>query len=174
MATLIPLFALFRELRLTAAESNLTVFLLAVNGYLIGYTQELRMYTLLLLLTVTSLLLFVRLCNARRDQEAGLTVLLVIVNLAALYTQFFGALVIATEMLFLFYWDWHKAIRFTGAMALVGVAFMPWAAAVVAAAAARPKSGGHIFFQTAGPTCSAWRSSTPLSTASSASRNRPR
>jgi uncharacterized membrane protein len=55
IAALVPFLLLARELRLGTKGTALALLLLASNGYLIKYAQELRMYSLLLLLTLTSL-----------------------------------------------------------------------------------------------------------------------
>src|SRR3954467_15380 len=44
IATVLPLILLCRELQLTPAETNVAVFLVAVNAFLIHYAQEVRMY----------------------------------------------------------------------------------------------------------------------------------
>src|SRR5687768_6023869 len=49
IASIIPFTLLCRELKLKPAEVNLALLLLAVNGYLIKYAQEVRMYSLLFL-----------------------------------------------------------------------------------------------------------------------------
>src|SRR5262249_32493152 len=110
------------------------------------YTEELRMYSLLLLLTVTSLLVFVRLCNSTEAHETRLLAWLTGINLLALYTQYFAALVIVTEFLVLCVWNRRQAWRFTVAMTVAGAGFLPWAAAVVSDAASRAPSNGHLFF----------------------------
>ncbi|MFN2513858.1 MAG: hypothetical protein ABR568_20880 [Pyrinomonadaceae bacterium] len=56
IAALVPFLLLCRELKLRAAEINLTLALMAVNAYLISNSQGLRMYSLLLFLR---LMLFV-------------------------------------------------------------------------------------------------------------------
>src|SRR5690349_17679300 len=50
LLAIIPFVLLCRELRLGAATINLALFMMAVNEYLVGYAQELRMYSLLMLL----------------------------------------------------------------------------------------------------------------------------
>ena len=60
IAAIIPFVLLCRELGLKRSEWNLALLLLAVNGYLIKYAQELRMYSLLMFLSLCSLWLFVR------------------------------------------------------------------------------------------------------------------
>src|SRR5262245_51748042 len=51
IAALVPLFLLCRELKLKPAAIELALGLMAVNAYLVYYSQELRMYSLLLTLT---------------------------------------------------------------------------------------------------------------------------
>src|SRR5882762_4437033 len=46
VAAIVPFLLLCRELRLRAAEINLALVLMAVNGFLIFHAQNLRMYTL--------------------------------------------------------------------------------------------------------------------------------
>src|ERR671913_402855 len=70
VASVAPLLLLCRELRLGAWETNLALALAAVNGYLIKYAQEVRMYSLLLLLTLCSLWLFARFLNAAEARRA--------------------------------------------------------------------------------------------------------
>src|SRR5947209_20571061 len=64
IAALVPFFLLARELRLTRAETRSALLFMAANGYLIKYAQEVRMYSLLLLLTLASLWLFASLFNS--------------------------------------------------------------------------------------------------------------
>src|SRR5687768_9074896 len=84
VAGIAPFYLLCRELNLKPNERNLAFTLIAVSGFLIKYTQEVRMYSLLLLLSVTSIWLFVRLLrNSRRRALAALTVC----NLLLVYTH---------------------------------------------------------------------------------------
>ena len=59
VAAIVPLMLLSRALQLNGAETNLALLLLAVNGYLIKYAQEVRMYSLLFFLSACSLWLFI-------------------------------------------------------------------------------------------------------------------
>ncbi|MGI8493712.1 MAG: hypothetical protein ACR2L1_00150, partial [Pyrinomonadaceae bacterium] len=62
-AAIIPFYGLCKELNLSARTTNLTLLLMAVNGYLIYYSQEVRMYILLLFFTVASFWMFARFVN---------------------------------------------------------------------------------------------------------------
>src|SRR5688572_9980108 len=60
IAAIVPFILLCRELKLATATTNLALLLMAVNGFLIKYAQELRMYSLLFFFALCSLWLFVR------------------------------------------------------------------------------------------------------------------
>src|SRR4029079_18117402 len=77
IASVAPFFFLCRELKVTPAARNLALWLMAVNGLLIGHSQELRMYGMLFLVTLISLWLFVRLINRPNNEWTGATLLVV-------------------------------------------------------------------------------------------------
>ncbi len=101
-AAIVPFLLLARELRLGAKEVTLALLLMAANGYLIKYAQEVRMYSLLLLLTLSSLWLFVRFSKAGRKTRGTLLALFA-VNLLLVYTHYYGWLVVAVETLFVLF-----------------------------------------------------------------------
>jgi len=130
---LVPFFLLARELRLGKSATNLALLLLAANGYLIKYAQELRMYSLLTLLALTSLWLFAKLVHSERASR-GLLLALFIVNLLLVYTHYYGWLVVACEAAFLILRDRRKLPSFLLACAAVALLFAPWVAACASAA----------------------------------------
>ena len=77
--------------------------LIAVNGYLIYFAQELRMYSLLLLLTLSSLWLFAKFLNASATIAAHVLALS-IANLLLVYTHYYGWLVVVGESFVLLLW----------------------------------------------------------------------
>jgi hypothetical protein len=125
---LAPFFLLARELRLTRAETNAALLLAAANGYLIKYAQELRMYSLLLLLTLASLWLFARLLNSGRAAPK-VFLALGFVNLLLVYTHYYGWLVVACEAAFLLFRERRKLPPFLLTVAGLALLFAPWAAA---------------------------------------------
>ena len=125
LAGIVPLVLLCRELRLAAAEINLAVLLSAVNGYLIYYSQELRPYSFLLLLTICSLWLYARYLNAA-DARRGLLLALAAANLLLVYTHFFGWLVVGLEALFTLIWRRQRSARFLLSVAALALAYAPW------------------------------------------------
>jgi hypothetical protein len=136
VAALVPLLLLARELKLGASATNVALLVAAANGYLIKYAQEVRMYGLLLLLTLTSLWLFARLLN-RKDGGRGLLLLaLFCVNLLLVYTHYYGWLVVACEAAFLALRDRRRLGLFMLTIAGLVVAYAPWVWACVRAAGA--------------------------------------
>lgn len=139
IAALVPLFLLSRELRLGAQEATLALLLAAANGYLIKYAQELRMYSLLLLFTLTSLWLFVKLLDRARA-ERGLLFALFLVNLLLVYTHYYGWLVVACEAALLAYADRRKLRAFLLVCVGLVLCFAPWVFACVSAS----RAGGGL------------------------------
>lgn len=135
IATLIPLVMLCEALGLRANERNLALFLMGVNGYLIHYAQEFRMYILLLFWATCSYWLFVvflRQESAKWRIVAALTA----VNLLMVYSHYYGWLVVASEFLFLLLWTRSKTRTFFLSTLLVAALFGVWALPVTRAAVA--------------------------------------
>ncbi|MET0649293.1 MAG: glycosyltransferase family 39 protein [Pyrinomonadaceae bacterium] len=134
-AALVPLLLLARELRLSGAATNIALLVAAANGYLIKYAQEVRMYGLLLLLTLTSLWLFARLLN-KKDHARGLFVALFFCNLLLVYTHYYGWLVVACEGAFLALRERRRLGAFAFVVAGLVAAYVPWVWACLSAAGA--------------------------------------
>lgn len=133
VAALVPLLLLARELKLGTAATNVALLFAATNGYLIKYAQEVRMYGLLLLLTLTSLWLFARLLN-KEDKARGLFLVLFFVNLLLVYTHYYGWLVVACEAAFLALREKRRLGAFMLTVVGLAVAYVPWVLACVSAA----------------------------------------
>ncbi len=125
VATIVPFFLLARELNLRSSELNLALLLMAVNGYLIKYAQELRMYGLLLFFAVTSLWLFVRFVNSKTDSKKQL-VSLFAVNLLLAYTHYYGWTVLLVEGLALLLWWRHRLRAFLVSLGTLVLSYLPW------------------------------------------------
>jgi hypothetical protein len=157
IAALVPFLLLARELRLTLAETNAALLLMAANGYLVKYAQELRMYSLLLLLTLASLWLLAKLTGSARDMRerpprqlgrppdstrrapAKLFLALGLVNLLLVYTHYYGWLVVACEGALLLFKDRRRLPPFLLTVAALALLFAPW---VAACAQASGEGGG--------------------------------
>lgn len=126
IAAIVPLFLLCRELRLTAVEINTAFALIAVNSYLIYYAQELRMYSLLLFFSLTSMWLFVRIMNGEDDSKILLSSLLA-VNILLTYTQYFGWLVVGAQFIYVLLWKRRRLFSFAIIITALAFCFAPWA-----------------------------------------------
>jgi uncharacterized membrane protein len=129
-AVIIPFYLLARELDFQLPEINLALLMLAVNGYLVHYAQELRMYSLFMFLAACSYWLFIRWFKTE-GRANGQLLLLTLVNLLAIYTHYYGWVVVGMEFLFLLLWRRQKAAAFTLSMVFLALSFAPWAYLVV-------------------------------------------
>jgi hypothetical protein len=143
VAAIIPLYLLCRELRLNAATINFTLALMAVNEYLITYSQELRMYSLEMMLTLTSMWLFASFFNSERA-ALKLQAALLATNLLLVYTHYYGWLIVSIEFLFLLLWNRQKLLSFSVAVAALIICFSPWAYAVSQAAITKGGLAGNL------------------------------
>lgn len=125
VAALVPLLLLARELKLGAAATHVALLFAAANGYLIKYAQEVRMYGLLLLFTLTSLWLFARLLN-KEGRARALLFALFFVNLLLVYTHYYGWLVVACEAAFLALRERRRLGHFMLTNVGLAVAYVPW------------------------------------------------
>lgn len=143
IASIIPFYLLCRELKLRAATMNLALYAMAVNEYMVGYAQELRMYSLLLLLTITSLWLFAKFVNTAHVSKRLLLALFA-ASLLLVYTHYYGWLVIAVEFLFLLIFRRDRVIPFSLSLAGLMVCFAPWAFLVTEAAVGKGGLGPNL------------------------------
>ena len=135
----IPLLLLCRQLKLSfpAFAAALTFF--AVNGSLIKYAQEVRMYSLLEFLALFSLWLFVRFVNMGKGFPT-----LLIVNVLLVYTHYFGWLIIASEVLAAVILARHRLKMILLMCAAVFLSFTPWIYAVWEASKINSNVGQNI------------------------------
>lgn len=125
IAAIIPILLLCRALKFDRWQINLGLALLAVNGYLIKYAQEVRMYSLLFLLTCISLWLFVRFREAANTVWRVLPALTV-VNLLLVYSHYYGWVVVFVQLFFLLLWRRDRALKFLLATLLLVLSYLPW------------------------------------------------
>ena len=139
MLAVIPLLLLCRQLKLSfpAVAAALTFF--AVNGSLIKYAQEVRMYSLLEFLALLSLWLFVRFVNMGKGFPT-----LLIINVLLVYTHYFGWLVIASEVLAAAILARHRLKMILLMCAAVLLSFTPWIYAVWEASKINSNVGQNI------------------------------
>ncbi len=120
-----PFLALCKELKLSFWTKMFALFFFAVNGSLIKYAQEVRMYSLLLCLALFSMWLFSRYLNRAKG-----FVPLLIVNVLLVYAHYFGWLVIGAEVAAILFLERTRLRRFMAMTAVVMVCFSAWAIAI--------------------------------------------
>jgi len=128
-AAIVPFFLFCKELRLRAAEVNTALGLMAVNTYLIHYAQEIRMYSLLFLLSLCSLWLFARFVNGE-DRRLRVS-LLFAANLLLVYIHLFGWLVVLAEAVYVLLFERRKCLSFSVSVVALIIGFAPWVWLVV-------------------------------------------
>src|SRR5688572_16565512 len=118
---LIPFLLLSRELKLSLWTIALALFLFAVNGPMIKWAQFVRMYTLLMCLSLFSIWLLARYLISGKGLVA-----LTIVNVFLVYTHYYGWLVLAAEVATILTFQrpkWRSIGVMTG---IVFASFIPW------------------------------------------------
>jgi len=125
IAAIVPIMLMARELKLSAAETTLALLLLAVNGYLIKYAQEVRMYSLLFFLSACSLWLFVA-CVRRQRLSHGMVVALTAVNLPMIYSHYYGWLVVALELALAVWINRAFAKKLSLSFLVLLLSYVPW------------------------------------------------
>jgi uncharacterized membrane protein len=118
---LIPLWMLCRELKLRMATVIVAFGLFAVNGALIKYAQEVRMYSLLLFLSIVSIWLFSRFFFRGKSFW-----MLVLANVFLVYSHYFGWFVVVSEVLAILVAQRIKILQTLLMLGVAAAAFVPW------------------------------------------------
>lgn len=126
-----PFLQICRELRLGWKSMALALLLFSANGALIKYAQEVRMYSLLLFLSLMSIWLFSRFFIKGKGFVA-----LVFVNILLVYTHYFGWLVVTSEVAVILIFQRIKLRKMLLMFGIAAAAFVPWAIMVYRAAIA--------------------------------------
>lgn len=137
------IYRLGRELRLPGALGVAAASLLAASPYTIWHSQDARMYSLSLALTLASMVLAVKWLGAPRRAVGGGYVA---VSLLALHTHYFTAFVLAAQTVYVLaaavgkQMAWRRAGQWLALQALVGLLYVPW---LIAAAGIVTGYGGN-------------------------------
>jgi uncharacterized membrane protein len=136
---IIPFLLLCRELKLRTWVTALALFLLAINGSLIKYAQEVRMYSLLMCLSLFSMWLFARYFNRGKSLAW-----LLLVNVLVVYSHYFGWFVVSAEVLAILIFQRTKWRPIVAMFGVVVASFLPWMIAVWRAAQSGSALGQNI------------------------------
>jgi hypothetical protein len=123
---IVPMVLLGREFKLHPVVISGTVGLAAIHPYLLYYSQHVRMYTLLMLCALTSFWAFHACLQPGKRSATAKFAALTAVNIAAVYSHYYGWLVIGLECWYLIFWKRGYLKRMILSSALVLVAFTPW------------------------------------------------
>lgn len=127
--SIFPLISLLRELKQNTRVQLICLFLLTFNGTLLKYSQELRMYSLMMCFALFSMWFF-----ARYFFKGKSFIPLVIVNILLVYTHYYGWLVVGSEVAAILIFQRIKWRRIMAMFAITFVGFTPWIYAVWTAA----------------------------------------
>ncbi|HRA42011.1 MAG TPA: glycosyltransferase family 39 protein, partial [Pyrinomonadaceae bacterium] len=116
-----PFLMIAKELRLSFWQRTVGLLIFAVNGSLVKYAQEVRMYSLLQLLSLISIWLFIRYFIRGKSLSA-----LIVVNLILVYSHYFGWFVITGGVLAIVIFQRIKIRAVLLMFAGVFVGFLPW------------------------------------------------
>ena len=136
IAVLPAFLGMAREIGMSLPEMAFALYLFAVNAFVIHYSQEIRMYSLFVTLTIYSLWLYIRVYNSTGLYLSNYAALF-LVNLALIYTHYYGWMVVVIGAGFI--WFFKKTHRRSCGLMLVGLimSFLPWLFLVFQSAVAR-------------------------------------
>ncbi len=126
---LVPFYLLCRQLKLKYPTIALSLTFLAVSGSLIKYAQEVRMYSLLLCLSLLSMWLLARFLNVGKG-----ILFLTLVNILLVYTHYFGWFIVLAEVFAVLVLQRIKIRQILIMFGLTAISFVPWLIAVFQAA----------------------------------------
>ncbi|MEJ7846504.1 MAG: hypothetical protein WKF92_00215 [Pyrinomonadaceae bacterium] len=122
----IPFLMICKELKLKLLTAAVAFSFFAVNGALIKYAQEVRMYSLLLFLSLCSIWLFTRFFIKGKSFAA-----LVIVNVLLVYAHYFGWFVVVSEVAAILLLQRIKILQTLLMFGIAFAGFIPWLFAVI-------------------------------------------
>ncbi len=141
--SVIPFLLLCRQLKLPKPSIALALTFFAVNGSLIKYAQEVRMYSLLLCFALFSMWLFVRFLNTGKG-----FLFLIIINILLVYTHYFGWLILASEVLAVVILARERLKHISLMFAVTAISFAPWIFAIWQASKINSNVGQNIGWMT--------------------------
>lgn len=141
--SIIPFILLCRQFKLPASTIPIALTFFAVNGSLIKYSQEVRMYSLLLCLALFSMWLFARFLNTGKGFS-----FLIIVNILLVYSHYFGWLIVASEITAVVVLARERLKPISLMFGLTAISFTPWVFAIWQATKINANVGQNIGWMT--------------------------
>ena len=134
IAALVPLWGLCSALGIRHEEKNLTLALMCLNGFVLFYSTQLRMFSLLLFASLCSLWAFARWLQTPSKGWRASSVLL-IANMFVIYSHYWGWVLVGCQGLYLLAFAPRAIPKFTVIACILVITYIPWAVAVVQGAA---------------------------------------
>ena len=141
--SIIPFVLLCRQLKLSASTVLVALTFFAVNGSLIKYAQEVRMYSLLLFFALFSMWLFARFLNKGKG-----FLFLILINILLVYTHYFGWLIVLSEVVAVILLARERLTRIFLMFAATLTSFTPWLYAIWQATKINANVGQNIGWMT--------------------------
>ena len=140
---IIPFILLCRQLKLPFPTIALALTFFAAGGSLIKYSQEIRMYSLLLCFGLFSTWLFVRFLNKGKG-----FFLLIIFNILLVHSHYFGWLIVLSEVLAVVILAGERLKRIFLMLGITAISFVPWIYTVWQASKINSNLGQNIGWMT--------------------------
>jgi uncharacterized membrane protein len=137
--SIVPFVFLCRELKLNYSTISLALLFLAANGCLIKYSQEVRMYSILLCFALFSMWIFVRFLNLGKNIW-----ILTIINFLLIYTHYFGWLIVFSEIAAIIILQRIKIRQILVMFGILLLSFAPWVFAILKATETNSNFGQNI------------------------------
>lgn len=133
-----PVIAICRRAGVTWYVIAAVILILAVNSYLVGYHQQVRMYALLSLLSMAAIWTYLRVLEFAAGRKGFLRwVLFGLLSIALIYTHYFGWLVLVCLFLCTLLLERRLIGRHLLVLLICGLVFLPWLLAIIPAYFAR-------------------------------------
>lgn len=117
------------SLLLSKKEALLGTFIFTISKPPIWASQEARMYSVLILLVLTSSILFVNFCNfsttSRKDTK--LIISITFVNILITYTHIYGLFFVLSQVLYILFAERSKLKSFFLSCVFICICYIPWA-----------------------------------------------
>jgi uncharacterized membrane protein len=139
----VPFILFCRQLKFSFLTVAVALTFFAVNGSLIKYAQEVRMYSMLLCFGLCSSWLFARFLNSGKGFY-----LLILANIALVYSHYFGWLIVASEILAAAILARERLKQTALMLITVAASFAPWIYLIWQAARINSNVGQNIGWMT--------------------------
>jgi hypothetical protein len=130
IAALAPFWGLCSACGLRREEKNLTLTLMCLNGFVLFYSLQLRMFSLLLFASLCSSWAFAYWLHSANKGWRVMSLLLA-ANLFVIYSHYWGWVLVGCQGLYLLAFFPGVVLKFSLITGLLALSYIPWVAAVI-------------------------------------------